>query len=228
MLHEFTTLPPRPRPANVGALLSFAVHAAILVPYLVHAASPDRDREDPIDQLVVFLVPPDREGGRHVAGPGIQWSGLQGTDGAVKEPLPKDAHPEETLELGTRGTPEPDTAQAVGTPEIEEALSEIEVDSMVARDPSSAAPIYPPGMLAKNLEGSTFVHYVVDTSGRVDTLTIKVVRSTHEEFAKSVRMALALMKFRPAVQGSRRVRQWVEQNFSFRIVTPKPPAADTT
>src|SRR5262245_15385407 len=99
---EFTTLPPRPRPANVGAVLSFVFHAAIVLPYLL-SPSPSDDHSDPIDRLVVFLVPPDREGGRHVAGPGIQWSGLHGNGGAVKDPLPKDEHPEETLELGTRG-----------------------------------------------------------------------------------------------------------------------------
>jgi TonB family protein len=109
----------------------------------------------------------------------------------------------------------------------ETALTEIEVDSMVERDPTSAAPMYPAEMLEKSIEGATFVHYVVDTTGRVDTLTIRVIRSTHAAFTRSVREALGLMRFRPAVQGAQRVRQWVQQNFAFKILQRAPPA-DTT
>ena len=43
----------------------------------------------------------------------------------------------------------------------------------------------------------------------------------------SVKEALGKMRFRPAVQASKKVRQWVEQNFAFRIA-PKTVAADTT
>src|SRR5262249_61658629 len=124
----------------------------------------------------------------------------------------------------------PDTASVIPGPEPvpEQALSEIEVDSAVVRDPSSTAPAYPEELLQKNIEGSTFVHYVVDTAGQVDTTTIQVVRTTHPEFALSVRHALAHMKFRPAIQASHKVRQWVEQNFAFKIMTPpKAAPADT-
>jgi TonB family protein len=111
-------------------------------------------------------------------------------------------------------------------PAVEQAFTEVEVDSMVERDPNSAAPVYPPELLSRRVEGSTFVNYVVDTTGRVDTTTIRVIRTSHQLFARSVRSALALMRFRPAIQSSRKVRQWVEQNFAFRIVRPTP--TDTT
>ena len=133
------------------------------------------------------------------------------------------------LALGAAGdtvTVPPETPPA--PPEVETALTEVEVDSVVARDPTSAAPIYPAELLEKRIEGSTFVSYVVDTTGRVDPSTIEVMNSSHPAFSKSVRDALGLMKFRPAIQASRMVRQWVQQNFAFRIARPEERPRDTT
>ena len=148
----------------------------------------------------------------------------------IDRPLPKVERPEATLPVGLAGETKPvEVAPATGPVEAAEtALTEIEVDSTVKRDPTSAAPEYPPSLLSQRVEGSTFVHYVVDTTGRVDTTTIQVVRATHPAFALSVRTALAQMIFRPAVQSSQKVRQWVQQNFAFRINIPPPPHADTT
>ena len=106
------------------------------------------------------------------------------------------------------------------------ALTEVEVDSTVVRDPTSAAPSYPPQLLAKGIEGSVLARYVVDTTGRVDTLTWRVISTTHPDFAEAVRQTLGGMHFRPAIQGGSRVRQLVEQTFRFRITPadPKRPA----
>jgi TonB family protein len=205
------------------------VHALLIAPYLV-PVSPSPAPEGPVDQEVVFLLPPDQEAGQRASGDAVDWSGLVGTGGSTRDELPKEERPEEVvvIPVGTEGQAEPTDELQPGPPILTEtALTEVEVDSVVERDPTSAAPVYPPRLLERNVEGSTFVHYVVDTTGRVDTMTIQVVRATHPQFAASVREALALMKFRPAIQASRKVRQWVEQNFSFRIVAPAA-APDTT
>jgi TonB family protein len=208
-----------------AAIASLIVHAVILAPVALGriAREPAADR---IDQLVVFLVPPDRKTGGERHGQGVDWAGLVGSGGVTRDPLPPDPKPEQQLPLGVVGDPKPTEPEAPSAPIEETALSEIEVDSLVVRDPTSVAPVYPPSLLAKSVEGATFVHYVVDTMGRVDTTTISVIRTTHPEFALSVRQALAAMKFRPAIQSSRRVRQWVQQNFAFRISKPVP--SDTT
>jgi TonB family protein len=226
---KFNLLPPRfSRQYSPGLLASLVIHGAIMLPYAL-TGSRTPERHDPIDQMVVFLVPPEPEAGRETQGEGISWSSVNGTGGSIKEEIKvKTDPPEHTLELGDAG--QPDTTPVLPGPEPvpEKALSEIEVDSAVVRDPSSSAPSYPETLLQKNIEGSTFVHYVVDTNGQVDTTTIQVVRTTHPEFALSVRQALARMKFRPAIQASRKVRQWVEQNFAFKIMTPpKATPADT-
>ena len=218
---RFNLIEPASRRLGTGALISLLVHGSLIIPIIaVHRLA--RASTDPIEQLVVFLVPPDRPTGGESHGRNLDWAGLVGSNGATRTPLPLDPKPEQTIPLGPPGDTVATAPQAPSAPEEETALSEIEVDSAVVRDPTSAAPVYPPTLLAKSVEGATFVHYVVDTLGRVDTATIQVIRATHPEFAESVRLALGMMKFQPAVQSSRRVRQWVQQNFSFRINRPKP------
>ncbi len=223
---RFELLPARPPRFDVGALVSLVIHGTIVAAIATRSVLSE-DRPGPLDQLAVFLVPLDRDLGRRAPGAAINWAAIAGTGGATEEPMPKVDQPEQTLPIGTAG----DTVTVPSEPSApdvveETALSEIEVDSVVVRDPNSVAPAYPPALLAKGVEGGTFVHYVVDTTGRVDVSTIQIIRSTHPEFATSVAQALALMRFQPAVQGSQRVRQWVQQNFAFKIVRPAPP--DTT
>jgi TonB family protein len=200
------------------------VHSALIIPAFIALHRPTQ-RADPIERIVVFLVPPDQAAARQAASHGVDWSGVVGTGGAVMEP-PHEAVVE-PIPIGPSGGDSATNVEPLATSEpIETALSEVEVDSTVERDPTSAAPVYPPVLLQQQIEGSTFVHYVVDTTGRVDSTTIRIVRTTHTDFAEAVRGALLLMRFRPAVHGSHPVRQWVEQNFSFRIqpAAPPPPA----
>jgi protein TonB len=92
-----------------------------------------------------------------------------------------------------------------------------ELDTPVTFDPTSAAPAYPPTLQAAGIEGSATMQFVVDTTGVVDSTTVKVMTATHAEFVQAVREALPNMHFRPAELGDQRVRQLVEQQFKFRI-----------
>jgi TonB family protein len=98
-------------------------------------------------------------------------------------------------------------------------FSVLEVDSTVERYDWSAAPAYPPNLLALGTEGIVYAQFVVDTTGAVDTTSIRVLSSAHPEFEQSVRTALREMRFRPAKRGSHRVRQLVEQHFRFTITS---------
>ena len=99
-------------------------------------------------------------------------------------------------------------------------FSVLEVDRMVERYDGSAAPAYPPQLIAKGVEGMVQAMYVVDTTGRVDTTSIEVVASDDPQFTRSVREALDHMRFRPALRGGRPVRQRVQQKFRFQIEPP--------
>lgn len=224
----YPTIKKPPLRSGFGGLTSLFLHLALVAP-LVLPGPAQEQREDLVDQMVVFLVPPDRPLQRQAANPGEHWASVSGDRGALAE-TPTDAPVEHPIAAGRAGEEVPASPAAVGADTtVEAAVSVVEVDSTVIRDPSSAAPVYPSTLLAKNVEGNTFVHYVVDTTGRVDSTTIRVIRTTHSEFARSVREALVLMRFRPAIQASHKVRQWVEQSFSFKIIprdrTAKKPSS---
>lgn len=106
-------------------------------------------------------------------------------------------------------------------------MTELQVDSAVVRYENSAAPAYPESMLRRRIEGSVIVQYVVDTLGRADTLSFRVLSATHVDFARAVKNTLPFMRFRPAVMANRHVSQLVQQPFSFRIqdttIVRKPP-----
>lgn len=75
-----------------------------------------------------------------------------------------------------------------------------------------------PGVLANaGVEGSVVMQFVVDTLGRVERASIRAMRVDQALFEQSVREALARMRFVPAEAGGRKVRQLVEQPFTFAL-----------
>lgn len=91
------------------------------------------------------------------------------------------------------------------------------VGNAVERDPASAAPEFPARLLATGVSGEVIARFIVDTLGIADVTSYTVVRSTRAEFSDAVVRALPRMRFRPANQRGRLVRQWVEQTFHFRV-----------
>ena len=180
---------------------------------------------DEREARVFFLLPPDRVDVRLRQNEVIQWGNLGGDlengryllkpDGGALSLAP--AH-------GTRGRRDRAGARGqvpLGPPSRfipDTAFSVLEVDEMVERDESSAAPIYPRDLAAIGTQGMVQAIYVVDTAGLVDTITIQVVQSDDPRFTESVREALGHMRFRPAKRAGKTVRQLVEQKFRFKIV----------
>jgi protein TonB len=95
---------------------------------------------------------------------------------------------------------------------------DVETEKPVTQAPNSAAPAYPDILRQAGVEGEALVSFVVDTMGRVDQATFKVIRTTHDLFASAVKNVLPRMRFIPAELGDRKVRQLVQQPFSFAIV----------
>lgn len=63
--------------------------------------------------------------------------------------------------------------------------------------------------------GQVLAQFIVDTTGRVDSGTVKVLRSTHPAFTAAVEAALPTLAFRPARVGGRPVKQLVQLPFEF-------------
>jgi TonB family protein len=76
---------------------------------------------------------------------------------------------------------------------------------------------YPAMLRSAQVEGTVLASFVVDTDGRPDATTFRVLRSDHDLFAHSVRTALERMRYEPARVGGRAVRQLVQQPFAFSL-----------
>ena len=79
------------------------------------------------------------------------------------------------------------------------------------------APRYPPTLRAAAIEGEIIAQYVVDTTGRVEPGSWKVLRASHDGFREAAREAVEAGRFKPARIGGRPVRQLVQQTIRFAI-----------
>lgn len=76
-------------------------------------------------------------------------------------------------------------------------------------------PLYPSKLERKGVDGEVLVQFVIDTTGRVDMSTTRVLRSTDSLFAQSVINVLPHMKFYPAQLNGHKVKYAAEFPFSF-------------
>jgi protein TonB len=79
------------------------------------------------------------------------------------------------------------------------------------------SPRYPDLLRQAGVEGRVTVRFVVDTMGVVERGSVVPVQSDHPLFALAVRDALSRARFVPAEADGHRVRQLVEQSFTFSI-----------
>jgi protein TonB len=94
---------------------------------------------------------------------------------------------------------------------------EFQVEKPVMQAPGSQQPRYPEMLKTAGVEGEVLASFVVDTTGRAEPGSFKVLKTSHELFASAVRNALPNMKFLPAEVGGRKVKQLVQQPFVFAI-----------
>jgi TonB family protein len=208
------------------AMVSMVVHAAVIWGALAATEGgrqfPDTERE----ARVFFLLPPDKVDVRSRQFEAIQWGRAGGDiqDGPVltkagegwsSRPPAHGARARGTQETGARG--QLPTGITIADVRPDTAFSVLEVDEEVERHEWSAAPLYPPELLAQGTEGVVFALFVVDTTGLVDSASVRVLSSPHPMFTTSVRDALVQMHFKPAVRAGAKVRQLVEQHFRFQI-----------
>jgi protein TonB len=108
-------------------------------------------------------------------------------------------------------------AEVKTAPREDNTYFEFQVEKPVMQAPNSPTPQYPDILRQAGVEGEALVSFVVDTTGRADVASFKVIRTTHELFATAVKNALPRMRFIPAEVGDKKVRQLVQQPFSFAI-----------
>ena len=207
------TLPPL-----TGSAASLLLHAGILAGTLLYSAHLDALPPEPEGPASAqFLYPLLRPMPRPVQ-EAISFVGL-----GQSQPVGAPVQQAPSAPLPPTEIPPPPRQMAVAevhAPDPPKAFSELEVDSAAVRDPDSAGPVYPLTLLALKVEGATVVQFVVDSTGKVDVVSLVILESTHPEFTQAVRDALPHMKYQPAHLGKRAVAQLVEQRFGFRILPP--------
>lgn len=77
------------------------------------------------------------------------------------------------------------------------------------------APKYPKALEALGIEGRVTVEFVIDTTGRVQPASIRILESTHTDFEAAARAAVAGAIFRPARLSAHPVRQLTRQAVRF-------------
>ena len=202
---------------------SIVAHA-LLVSIVLSPRSVERPTEIPESlKWAEFLLPPDRPKGSSPVREQVIHFELAAPGGPGALPvaqLPESDRLSIEKPLGTaQATIADEPAPPPQSQEVPQdtILTILDVDTAATRYDDSAAPPYPASMLSRKLEGTVAVQYVVDTTGTADPSSFMVLSTTHPDFSKSVQTALPLMRFRPAVIGTHKVRQLVQQMFSFRI-----------
>ena len=209
-----------------GSFVSLVMHAGLIVVAIqatLHAGQGRDVRETKVEYAEVRKdepAPPKIREIRLVPLP----KGFQTLSAPLNIPdvLPEiDLSRRPTNELDWLGKGAPggrDSGVAVTPPPANEVYSESQVEKPVMAVAGSATPRYPDVLKAAGVEGEVDVSFVVDTTGRAEPATFRILSSTHELFAAAVRSALAGMRFIPAEAGGRKVKQHVQQPFVFRIV----------
>jgi len=214
-----------------AAVISVVLHAALISAWVL-GTMPEADvQSGSIANHVFYIPPPDRaptQGGSRKALHFVKDA--QPGEGTGEGPRTVGNDAPTTIDE-TRGDKAKDTLTAAELPPSvgpDSVYSVLDVDTAVARSASSAAPAYPLKLLEQHIMGYVNARYVVDTTGFADTASFQVMKATNPEFIDAVREALPYMRFQPAKIGPLKVRQLVEQQFSFRIndtdtVVPPPP-----
>jgi len=101
----------------------------------------------------------------------------------------------------------------------------------VDREPALKAVVpltYPETMRSRGLGGEALLEFVVDTNGRADLPSVRLVNATHSDFATAARGAVARAQFRPALLSGTTVRCRVRLPVVFQIArdAKRPPTVE--
>lgn len=215
-----------------SAIFSVVAHVIIIAAWVEGTMPAPELPTNSIANRVFYIPPPDRVPSQAGSGERVQYvkTDLAGTATGEGPRMAGEARPVATDETVGRDTGQKDTVSSAPLAQAlthDSVYSILDVDTAVVRSASSAAPAYPLKLLEQHVEGYVNAQYIVDTTGFADTASFVVIASTNKEFVGAVKDALPYMRFQSAKIGPTKVRQLVQQQFSFKITdtvpaTPKP------
>ncbi|MEP6492517.1 MAG: hypothetical protein ABJF01_07560 [bacterium] len=217
-LHSYA----RSERAIPSVALSVVAHAVLITGWVVATLPAAGVADNSIANHAYFIPPPDRMRGQQAVREAVHYVDVSRLGPGIGDgprtigDAPAPMQPDETI-----GRAAADTVTSTPAPPVpgppDSVFSVLDVDTAVVRASNSAAPAYPLKLLASHVTGFVNARYTVDTTGFADTSSFLVMKSTNTEFIAAVRDALPYMRFKPAKIGPLKVRQLVEQQFTFKI-----------
>jgi len=99
------------------------------------------------------------------------------------------------------------------------AYFDYETDKPAIAAPGGPSPRYPPKLREMNIEGEVLVQLVVDTMGRADMSTLRLLGPSraYPDFVRAVFDVIPKMRFLPAQRRGCKVEQLIHLPFAFRV-----------
>jgi protein TonB len=102
-------------------------------------------------------------------------------------------------------------------PVTNQTYFEFQVEKPAEMLQDSPKPKYPSVLESSGIAGEVQAQFVVNSSGKADMDSFKVLKSSNELFTQAVKNVLPRMKFSPAMIGGKPVNQLVQQSFQFAV-----------
>jgi protein TonB len=94
---------------------------------------------------------------------------------------------------------------------------DFQVEKQAAQAPGSPSPRYPDMLQSAGIPGEVLAQFVIDTTGKADMSTFKVLKSDNDLFTQEIKNTLPKMRFYPAEVGGRKVKELVQLPFTFKL-----------
>ena len=229
MLDRLLETGPRGRKSSWGGAVSVGVHCAIIALAVASTAT-----GEPLptfthdDTHVIPLNPPSSpaesgrtgRGGGRTSAPDIDVPPIQPIDvpttigPQLPGTMPISTGPaiDNTLLAEIGGSGHGAGTALAGSGVATDATVDVPVRALLDR-----APAYPEMLRAAGISGTVRVQFVVDTTGRAELSSVRVIESSHELFTRAVIASLRQARFTPGEVSARRVRTLVERSYRFDI-----------
>lgn len=94
---------------------------------------------------------------------------------------------------------------------------EFQVEKPALAKDGNPNPKYPSMLESSRVEGNVLAQFVVDTTGRADMSTFKILQASNELFGSSLKSVLPSWRFFPAEAGGHKVKQIVQLPIKFAV-----------
>jgi protein TonB len=216
-----------------GSIVSTLFHGLLIVLSVIATANAGAEPEEEVIQKIDFVEvnkdeppPPDKEAPPPetvVAPPPPKGFQVLAAPMSIPDVIPEiDLSKALTNEddfsgKGVAGGIAAGVVGGTGPVNPDQTYFDFQVEKPAASMPGSAGPRYPDILRSGGVEGTVLATFEVDTTGRVVIASFRVIKSDHAMFEQAVRSALPNMRYLPAEVGGRKVKQLVQQPFTFTL-----------